>query len=58
MPLLFAIFIDGIVQKVTDCNTGCFVSFMFVNIAIYADSFEVIKINITIKYKIHYSNVS
>ena len=36
-PLLFAIFIDGIIQKAADCNSGCFASFMFVNIFIYDD---------------------
>ena len=36
-PLLFAIFIDGIIQKAVDCNSGCFASFMFVNIFIHAD---------------------
>ena len=36
-PLLFAIYIDSIVLKAKDCNSGFFISFMSVNIFLYAD---------------------
>jgi len=34
---VFQIIIDGIVQRAADSNSGCFKSFMFVNMFICAD---------------------
>jgi len=37
LPFLFAIFIDGIVNKIKDANVGCYVSTVCVSILLYAD---------------------
>ena len=36
-PYLFALFIDGIVDKVTASGLGCRVKYVFFNILLYAD---------------------
>jgi len=36
-PFLFAIFIDGIVNKIKDANVGCYLSTVCVSIFLYAD---------------------
>jgi hypothetical protein len=46
-PLLFAIFIDDLVAKVTEENVGCFVSSACVSIILYADDILLIAPTIT-----------
>jgi len=36
-PFLFAIFIDGIINKIKDANVGCYVSTVCVSIFLYSD---------------------
>ena len=46
-PLLFAIFIDDIILKAAECKSGCSVSFVFVNIFLYADDIVLIAPTVT-----------
>jgi len=36
-PYFFAIFVDDIVNKILDCNIGCYVRHMCVSVFMYAD---------------------
>jgi len=36
-PILFAIFIDGLVDKVRSTGVGCYLSYLCVSIFLYAD---------------------
>jgi len=51
-PYLFAVYIDGLVDKIRNCPFGCFIKNVCMSILLYADDFLLIAISVTALQKL------